>query len=198
MSGEPATLIILAGGEAKRMGFPKHQLLIDGRRVLDKLHDRLSHLFVETIVVGCDVANPPPGVRVAEDRFAVRSPLVGIHAGLTASLTHLTFIVACDMPYVEPSLVEYLLSRSENVNAVVPIVRSYYEPLCAVYRRTCLEPIERLIGQGMLKVSELYRLIRLQEIGEKQLRQYDSELRSFVNLNTSATIEETARQAECR
>ncbi len=184
MSHEPATLIILAGGEAKRMGFPKHQLMVDGRRVLDELHDKLSHLFVETIVVGRDVVNPPPGTRIAEDLFAVRSPLVGIHAGLTASPTDLTFVVACDMPYVEPSLVEYLLSRSESVDAVVPIVRGYYEPLCAVYRRTCLEPIERLIRQGMLKVSELYRLIGVREISEKQIQQYDSDLQSFVNLNT--------------
>jgi len=185
VSGEPATLIILVGGEAKRMGFPKHQLMVDGMRVLDELHDRLSHLFVETIVAGRDVANSPPGARIAEDRFEVRSPLVGIHAGLTASLTNLTFVVACDMPYVEPSLVEYLLSRAESVNdVVIPIVRSYYEPLCAVYRRTCLEPIERLIGEGMLKVSELYRLVKVQEISEEQLRQYDAELQSFVNLNT--------------
>jgi len=198
VSREPATLIILAGGEAKRMGFPKHQLIVDGMRVLDELQNRLAHLFVETIVAGRDVANPPPGVRVAKDRFAVRSPLVGIHAGLTASLTNLTFVVACDMPYVEPSLVEYLLSRSESVNAVVPIVRSYYEPLCAVYRRTCLEPIERLIGEGMLKVSELYRLVRVQEISEKQLRQHDSELQSFVNLNTSITTKEAAQQDEWR
>lgn len=196
MSREPATLIILAGGEAKRMGFPKHQLMVDGMRVLDELQNRLAHLFVETLVAGRDVTNPPPGVRVAEDRFAVRSPLVGIHAGLTASLTNLAFVLACDMPYVEASLVEYLLSRSESVNIVVPIARGYYEPLCAVYRRTCLEPIERLIGQGTLKVSELYSLVRVQEISEKQLRQYDSKLQSFVNLNTSITTKASTQQDE--
>lgn len=196
MSREPATLIILAGGEGKRMGFPKHQLMVDGMHVLDTLHDRLSHLFVETIVVGCDMVNPRPDTRVTKDRFPIRSPLVGIHAGLTASLTHLSFVVACDMPYVEPSLVEYLLSRSESVDAVVPIVRGYYEPLCSVYCRTCLEPIENLIEQGILKVSELYRLVRVQDIGEKHLQQYDSELRSFINLNTVATAKAVAHQDE--
>jgi len=196
VSREPATLIILAGGEAKRMGFPKHQLMVDGRRVLDELHDKLSHLFVETIVVGRDVANPPPGTRIAEDRFAVRSPLVGIHAGLTEVATDLTFVVACDMPCVEPLLVDYLLTHTKGADVVVPVVRGYYEPLCAVYRRTCLEPVERLIKQGILKVSELYRLVGVQEISEKQIQQYDSDLRSFVNLNALTTVKAEARQAD--
>lgn len=198
MSREPATLIILAGGEAKRMGFPKHQLMVDGMRVLDELNDRLSHLFVETIIVGSDVGNPPVGTRIAEDRFAVRSPLVGIHAGLTEAATDLTFVVACDMPYVEPALVKHLLAQVKGVDVAVPVVRGYYEPLCAVYRRTCLEPVERLVGQGMLKVSELYRLVAVQEISEEHIRQHDTELRSFVNLNASTTIKAAARQAECR
>ncbi|MBU0595510.1 molybdenum cofactor guanylyltransferase, partial [Candidatus Bipolaricaulota bacterium] len=137
MSREPATLIILAGGEAKRLGFPKHQLIVDGRRVIDTLHERLSPRFVETIVVGREIEDLPPDVRLVHDLYHIRSPLVGIHAGLTASTTDLTFVVACDMPTVEPSLVAHLLDQSSGFDVVVPVVRGYYEPLCAVYRRTC-------------------------------------------------------------
>jgi molybdopterin-guanine dinucleotide biosynthesis protein A len=192
---EPATLIILAGGKAKRLGFPKHQLAVDGVRILDALHEKLGPLFVETIVVGRDVDGLPPGVRITEDRYAVRSPLIGVHAGLTTSRTDLTFVVACDMPYVEPSLVAHLLSRSEGVDVVVPIVRSYYEPLCAVYRRTCLEPIEKLIERGVLKVSGLYQLVNVHEVGENQVRRHDPELRSFVNLNGPVAIRSTQQRS---
>jgi len=186
---EPATLILLAGGEAKRLGFPKHRLAINGERVVDTLLEKLGPLFVETLVVGRDIDDLPPDIRVTEDRYTVRSPLVGIHAGLSASLTDLTFVVACDMPYVEPSLVEYLLGQSEGVDVVVPVVRGYYEPLCAAYRRTCLAAIEGLIESGVLKVSELYPLVEVQEVREEQIRQHDPELRSFVNLNMSDEIE---------
>lgn len=187
MSREPATLIILAGGEAKRMGFPKHQLTIDGRRVIDTLHERLSPLFVETIVVGRGIRNLPPGVRLVEDLYDVRAALVGIHAGLTASTTDVTFVVACDMPYVAPALVEYLLSCAAGIDIVVPVVRGYYEPLCGAYRRTCLEPAEELIDRGVLKVSDLYHLVEVQEVAERQIQQYDPELQAFVNLNVPAT-----------
>ena len=92
------------------------------------------------------------------------------------------------MPYVVPKLVEHLLSRSGGVDAVVPVVRGYYEPLCAVYRRTCLGPIEKLIERGVLKVSELYDLVCVRAIAEEQVREYDPKLRSFVNLNGPAAI----------
>jgi molybdopterin-guanine dinucleotide biosynthesis protein A len=190
---EPATLIVLAGGEAKRLGFPKHHLAVDGERVIDTLHEKLGPLFVETIVVGRNIDNLPPGVQTTEDHYTVRSPLVGIHAGLSASRTDLTFVVACDMPYVEPSLVEYLLSQAESVDAVVPVVRGYYEPLCAVYRKTCLAAIENLVERGVLKVSELYPRVEVRNPGHKQIQQHDPKLQSFLNLNAPVEIKQPAR-----
>jgi molybdopterin-guanine dinucleotide biosynthesis protein A len=180
---EPATLIVLAGGEAKRLGFPKHRIMVDGERVLDRLCRRLGPLFAETVVVGRDIEDLPSDVRVTQDRYAVRSPLVGIHAGLCTSRTDLAFVTACDMPHVEPVLVEFLLGQAEGVDAVVPTVRSYYEPLCAVYRKTCIEPIEQLIEEGTLKVSKLYTLVNAHEAVEEQVRFRDPQLQSFANLN---------------
>ena len=131
---------------------------------------------------------------VAEDRDTVRSPLVGIHAGLTASRTDLAFATACDMPHVEPALVEFLLCQAEGVDAVV---HGYCEPLCAAYRKTCIGSIERLIEDGTLKVSELYPLIDIHEAREEQIRRHDPELRSLVNLNEAKSpCHEAAPSAE--
>ena len=184
MTREPATLIILAGGESKRMGFPKCELTIQGRDVLAHLHGRLGGLFFETTVVGRDVSSAPSGVRVVEDQYGERGALVGIHGGLAASRTDLTFIVACDMPYVEPKLVEHLLSQAEGFDVVVPVVRGYYEPLCAVYRTTCSKAVAELIEGDVLKIAELYPLMRVREVPEEALLRFDPGLRSIVNLNT--------------
>ena len=189
MSREPATLIILAGGEATRLGFPKHRLMVDGERVIDRLYRRLGPLLAETIVVGRGLDGLPDGVRTTDDRYAVRSPLVGIHAGLTASRTDLAFVTACDMPHVEPTLVEFLLTQAEGVGTVVPVVRGCYEPLCAVYRRSCIAPIDDLIERGILKVSSLYDLVHVHEIAESHVRRHDPTLRSFVNLNVPSHVD---------
>ena len=99
------------------------------------------------------------------------------------------------MPYVVPKLVAHLLSRSGGVDVVVPIVRGYVEPLCAAYRCTCLRSIEELIECGVLKVSGLYQLVNVHEVGESQVRQHDPELRSFVNLNGPVAIRSTQQRS---
>ena len=190
MTHEPATLIILAGGESRRMGFPKHRLLIDGVDVLTHLHRQLGQLFSETIVVGQDAGAIGDIGRCVSDAYGIRSPLVGIHAGLFASQTDLCFVVACDMPYVASSLAEHLVERSGEADVVVPIVRGYFEPLCAVYRRTCVEAIEGLIECGILKVSRLYDLVSVLRIEEETIREFDPELHSFENLNVPRQVNE--------
>jgi len=186
---EPATLLILAGGESTRMGFPKHRLRVAGRDILSHLHERLGHLFVETIVVGRDISIVPVGIRTVEDRYIARGPLVGIHGGLHASRTDLAFVMGCDMPYVSAVLAGFLLAQAKGHDAAVPVVHGFYEPLGAAYRKACLEPIEWLIGSGLLKVSELYPLINMREVGEEAIRQHDPSLRSFANLNTERELE---------
>jgi hypothetical protein len=92
------------------------------------------------------------------------------------------------MPYVKLSLAAFLLSQAENADVAVPVVRSYYEPLCAVYRRTCLAASKKLIERGGLKVSDLYNLVRFHEVSEEQIRRHDTELRSIVNENVPSEI----------
>ena len=111
--------------------------------------------------------------RLAEDRFVVHSPLVGIHRGLSASRADLTFVVACDMPFVKPRLVEFLLAQAEGFDVVVPVVRGCHEPLCSAYRETCLDPIDRLITRGILKVTMFYTHVRAHAIPETQVGRLD-------------------------
>ena len=47
-----ATLIILVGGESRRMGFPKPLLLINRKNLVEIIIERLKILFSEIIVVG--------------------------------------------------------------------------------------------------------------------------------------------------
>lgn len=182
---EQATFIILAGGESKRMGYPKHLLpTAPGMTLIEHLHRHLSSLFTETLVVGNDPGLQRMGVRTVEDLYPLRCPLVGIYSGLCAARTDLAFVVACDMPFVKLRLVRHLLSLTAEVDVVVPIVNGYYEPLCAVYRKTALPSIREALDWGTLKVTAIYEYLRVREISERIVRQIDPELSSFINLNT--------------
>lgn len=192
---ENATLIILAGGESKRMGRPKHLLNTPhGVTITEHLISRLSPMFTETLVVGRDLAtHNSSSLRAIEDICVARSPLVGIYSGLLAANSDLSFVLACDMPFVRASLVKHILSRSSGVDVCVPIVNGYYEPLCAAYRRSAIPAIAAAIGRGMLKVTAPYTDLNLQKLSEGELRRFDHDLVSFTNLNVPRQLELLAR-----
>ena len=186
---EDATLIILAGGESRRMGQPKHLSPTSQGTVIDALIQKLSSLFVETLVVGRKLDLEGEGFRIVEDARTEQCPLVGIVSGLLAAGTDLCFVVACDLPFVKPELVRYLLSRANGVDIAVPVANGYYEPLCAAYRRTVIPVIQEILDQGFLRITGIYDRLRLCEVPEPNIRRFDPELASFVNLNTPRELE---------
>ena len=181
---EEATLIILAGGQSRRMGRPKHLLPSPHGTLIDHHIERLAHLFVETLVVGRGLRLAEGGFRIVEDARHEQCPLVGIYSGLRAANTDLGFVLACDLPFVKPELVQYLLSSADGFDITVPIVNGYYEPLCAVYRRTAIAAAEYALGAGARKTTKIYDYLRLHPVSEREIRRFDPNLASFVNLNT--------------
>ncbi len=167
------------------MGVPKHLLPTPNGRLIDHLYRRLSPQFNESLLVGRGLVTPEGGWRMVEDVLPGQGALVGIYSGLFSSNTDNNFILACDMPFVVPALVYYLISlSSESVDAVVPVVRGYYEPLFAVYRKSCLPVIHRALERGKLQVSGAYEELRIRIVDEQEIRSFDHELTSFTNLNT--------------
>jgi len=181
---EDASLIILAGGESRRMGRAKPLIDTPSGTLLEHIVRRLGMIFSETLVVGRSQMPIPVGTRFVRDRYSVRSPLVGIEAGLSAAAHDRCFVMGCDMPFAEPALVRHLVAAAHGVEAVIPVVRGYDEPLFAVYRRGVLPLIQRAIAAGELKVGAVCAQLHAARIEEEELRRFDPELRSFTNLNT--------------
>lgn len=139
---------ILAGGTSSRMGVDKALLPIRGIPIIAHLARMLSGVFSEVLVL--------PGKRASysflhlphiRDVFEGCGPLGGIHAALQHAAPRPVFVLACDLPFVTPPLIEYLLSHSASAHAVIPLFNGRTQPLCALYMPTCLQPIgSRLTG----------------------------------------------------
>lgn len=184
---------ILAGGEARRMGGVNKALLeVGGEPIVVRLARTLGRLFRETVVV---TRNPAPyqalGLRTATDLFARRSSLTGLHAALHHAQAPFAFVTGCDTPFLRPGLVEILLEQiSPDVDVVVPAQENgYFEPLCAVYSRACLEPMQRLLEQDTLQIIRLFPLVRVRTVSVAVLRAEDPDLLSFANANTPEDLE---------
>ena len=72
----------------------------------------------------------------------------------------------------------------QGIEVVVPETQAGFEPLCAVYSKNCLKPIEQQIIQNKLRIRQLFKKRRVKKISEKILREQDPDLISFFNINT--------------
>ena len=178
--------IILAGGLNTRMGGKNKAFLeVGGKRILDGLYALFKALFDEIVLV----SNSPPtylawDLAVVTDLFPIRSSLTGIHAGLFHIPTAYAFVTACDMPFLKKELIEVLLREVEpGWDVVIPVTSEGYEPLCAVYSKRCIQPIEQQLSRGKAKIADFFSRVKVKEVSENLLRTADPELASFFNIN---------------
>ncbi|MGI9950931.1 molybdenum cofactor guanylyltransferase [Moorellaceae bacterium AZ2] len=182
--------IALAGGKSSRMGTNKALLPVGRDTMLGTVVSVLKSLFPETLVV----TNEPElylelGVKLVGDIFPAMGPLGGIHAGLVASPFWYNFVVACDMPFLEPRLIAFMLEQAEGYDVVVPRLDGYLQPLHAVYSKGCLPAIEDCLGKGVTKIIAFYPAVRVRYIEAEILRRYGEPERIFFNINTPADLE---------
>jgi len=198
---------ILAGGGGTRIGggVVKGQLVVDGQRIIDRQLAVLRPLFAEVLIAAND---PAPwadlGLRVVPDRPAGGAPAdgrgdrksIGPIAGLDAILAVVpptidaVVCVAGDMPFLSAALLAHLRDAAPTAVALVPRVAGHAEPLLARYARALAPVAADQITAGRYAMVDL--LARLGAgviwIDELELRALDPELRSIVNINTSAEL----------
>jgi len=181
------TAIILAGGKASRMkGQDKAFLKIDNKPLISTQLKLLKFFFKEIIIV----TNQPgkysgiKGARVISDIVAHQGPLGGIYSGLMASTSAYNFVVACDMPYIDTGLIEYMHKKSLGFDAVVPRLNKRYEPLYAFYSKNCLKFIGQLLDKKMFRTNALFSKIKVKEITENEIGQFALGEKIFTNINT--------------
>jgi molybdenum cofactor guanylyltransferase len=179
--------IILAGGDSKRLGQPKALLDFHGQTLIELVVNRLSAAFEQLTVVTDrpDLYSHLP-VILTGDLLTERqkSPLRGIHAGLSASGLPYQFVAACDMPFLNLRLIDYMSGFAHQYDAVVPRIDSYFQPLHAFYSRNCIDIIERQVRKGFYKVTDFYANLKIRFISADEIIRFDPDQESFININT--------------
>jgi molybdenum cofactor guanylyltransferase len=181
---------ILAGGRASRFdGRDKSALLVDGRTILDRQIVELGAIVGPERVLLVGGGDRHAGVRAVADLVPGCGPLGGIHTALTmltAGPADAVFVAACDMPFVAGALVAYLFELAETADLVVPRTEGGYHPLCAVYTRSCLEPIARRLAERRLKVMDLADDVRTRVVTSDEVERFGDRHRLLANVNTPA------------
>ena len=196
MTYQTCTGIILAGGESKRLNrIEKSSLLVGDKRIIERMMTVFENLFSEIILV----SNQPTtylewDAIVVKDIYAIRSSLTGIHSGLFYTKTDHAFIAACDTPFLKLNLVKTIVQHIEpGTDVVIPRTEVGIEPLCAVYSRRCLQPVQNALEQNNLKIRDVFSKLTVKEVPETALRKMDPGLVSFFNINTPDDLEKANR-----
>ncbi|WP_017344083.1 molybdenum cofactor guanylyltransferase [Halorubrum sp. T3] len=214
---------ILAGGRSTRFGdADKAVAPIAGvpmiRRVADRLAgtddpvppgaDRASggDPLVDELVVNCrpDQRNAitealsglPLPVRWALDEEPDLGPLAGIRNACRAATDAYAAVVACDMPFVDPSFLASLreMAAEPGVEAAVPRLDDrWYQTTQAVYAtEPAATACDRALDRGDRKVLAMVDQLDEVVVDDKAIRSLTTE-RTFTNVNTQSELDEAER-----
>jgi molybdopterin-guanine dinucleotide biosynthesis protein A len=180
-----ATAVILTGGKSSRMGQPKALLPFDDEPLIAHIIRRLGRIFAETVVVAApDQELPPLPVALVHDQVAYQGPVSGIYHGLKAATKEVCFVTSCDAPFLNLTLISHLISQITDWDVVVPFWQERFQPLHAVYRRSVAPLLHEQLERSELRPISLYPKVRTREISEDEVRRFDPEGLSFLNMNT--------------
>jgi len=164
------------------MGRDKAFLPFGGGTLVEAVAARLREAGTDVLVVARD---PAPfealGLRTVPDALPERRSLVGIYTGLLHAGGP-AFVCGCDMPYLSPPLIRHMGGLAASADVVMPRLKDY-EPLHAVYTPACLEPIRHVLAVGG-RNADVLASVRARILEESELRRFDPDLRSFLNVNT--------------
>ncbi len=189
------TSIILAGGLSSRLGREKLAEVIAGKSLIERAISSLSSLSHEIlIVISQKQARSSlslytyPEAKTVVDLYPEKGSLVGIYTGLVHSTNFLNLAVACDMPFLNPDLLRYMINISPGFDVIVPRVDGWMEPLHAVYSKNCAEPMKNRIEQGNFKISGFFDSMKVRYVEKEEIDRFDPERLSFLNINTEADL----------
>lgn len=182
---------ILAGGKSIRMGADKAFVTLDGQTLLTRALALARSATANVHIVG-SATKFRDFAPVVEDIVPDCGPLGGIHAALRASAAELNLVLAVDLPFVQPTLLEFLIARARSSTCLATVPRSGkgFQPLCAVYRWEFGDLAENALRQGSYRIDMLFNPEQTQILAEDELRAGGFSQEMFRNLNTREDLAE--------
>lgn len=166
------------------MGADKGSLPIGDETMLDRIVRLLRSIAGEVIVVGRRDQAVPAGATVIHDPVEDLGPLAGIAAGLAASRSDLNIVVACDMPLINPLVLQRLVSMIDDHDACVAVADGHASALCGVYRSRIARDAQTLLESGERRVMRLLDRVQTKRVDAAQFRDIDPDLETFVSCDT--------------
>ena len=184
----PVTGVVLAGGQARRMGgVDKGLTLLRGKAMAQWAIERFAPQVDEVLINANQnlEAYAAFGHRVIPDAISgFAGPLAGLHRGLSEASHGLVATVPCDSPFLPLDLVSrlYVAMSREGVELAVARTGEQPHPVFCLCRKTVLWSLTSFLQSGGRKIDAWYSALKVVEVP------FDDQPDAFSNINTEAEL----------
>ena len=172
----------------------KSFIKVEGMPIIERSLKTYRQLFRDSVIV----TNQPElysqfGIKMLGDVYDIRGPMTGIFTSLINSSEPWVFVSACDMPFLNRDLIEYMASRRPGYEAVVPLYKGRPEPLHAFYSIRLTTSMEKALLIGNNALRDFLRPKKVKYLPIRDMIKFDPEAKSLINLNTPQDIKNFIR-----
>ena len=187
---------ILVGGKSSRMGSNKAFLELKGKTFIELQIDLLREIF-DDIFISANTSSEYEHLNLSifKDVYPGNGPLGGIYTSLINSSSLHTFMLACDMPFIGPELINHLKDLTKEYDVVIPKSEKGLEPLHAFYSKKCIDPIKRSLEEDNLRITSFFPHVNVKIVELDNLNLSDSFKNSIKNLNTRDDYEDVTKSS---
>jgi molybdopterin-guanine dinucleotide biosynthesis protein A len=167
------------------MGQDKAFLDVGGRPVIERVLAAVASLTDDLFISANDPSRYSQfDLRVVPDIYPDKAALGGIYSAIHAARHNRVLVVACDMPFLNPTLLRYLIELAP-ADVVVPLIEPPQpETLLAIYSKVCLPAIETRLLANQLRVIGFFEEVLVRYVQREEIARFDPNFFSFTNMNT--------------
>ncbi|MCL6416262.1 molybdenum cofactor guanylyltransferase [Aestuariirhabdus sp. Z084] len=177
--------VILAGGEARRMGGEDKGLVtLAGRPMIEHVIARFEPQ-VNALIINANrnhdrYARTGFGIVSDRDIGEYPGPLAGMAAGLAASEAELVAFVPCDAPLLPRDLVLRLSQALQQQQTDIAVAHDgdYWQPVFVLMKRTLLPSLDAFLSGEGRKIMHWFQQQKMAKV------LFDDQLNAFENINT--------------
>ena len=197
------SVVILAGGKAKRLGVDKALMVIKNKPLIAHTFEKIQTISDDIIVVTKTEKRLKKLKEILKESVkffldidpSIESPLIGALTGIRNAKNKNVLLIGCDMPLIKAEVIEKLYHHITGVRslcwAVVPQFENrYIEPLCAIYnKKQAILALEAAIAAKSFRLKQFIDLITaVHYYPVNEIRPIDPQLETFFNVNTRDDI----------
>jgi molybdopterin-guanine dinucleotide biosynthesis protein A len=193
------TAIILCGGKERRFGSSKADAIVGGKRIIDRLTERLKFISNQILVVTSPEKKDTPltgQAQIVIDKYPGKGPLGGVYTGLLAAENQYSIVVGCDNPFINNRLLQYMVSLTNSYDAVIPrLGKDMIEALHSIYSRSCIPVMQQALEENRLSIYKIIDRLNVRYVHREEYLPLDPRMLSFFNINFAEDLERANRIA---